>query len=239
MEYRVVAARRGGAGNVRGGIGGASRGAGVNRSMFVIGSPEGVAVRSRRPMLARCWFRVAIVAAVIISRDCGESCEFPSGKWFSWAIGAPRVGRASGERCGGSFLRVPRGRAFRTGEGRREAEGVGGVENAWCYLPRWSCVPVRFSARVRSSVAVRGKCRHHALGLPSPAGGFFAVARLARLDGPVAGGGVDLDSADPGTAFAGLLDGDREPFRGVPSAVHLLYQLAQLDEPVSDVDRKG
>ena len=51
----VGAARRSGTGNVRGEIGGASRGAGGNGSVFVIGSPEGVpAVRRRRPMLARC-----------------------------------------------------------------------------------------------------------------------------------------------------------------------------------------
>ena len=124
-------------------------------------------------------------------------------------------------------------------EARSETEAVGGVKDAWCYLPWLSFIPVRFPGRVRSSVAVRSKLRHHALRLPSPACGFFAVARLARIDGTVAGGGVDLDSAGSVMGFAGLLDSGREPFRGVPSAVHLLYQLAQLDGPVSDVGRKG
>ena len=42
-------------GNVRGGVGGASRGAGDNGSVSVIGSPEGVAaVRGRRPMVVSC-----------------------------------------------------------------------------------------------------------------------------------------------------------------------------------------
>ena len=51
----VGAAKREGTVNVRGGVRGASRGAGVNKSMFVIRSPEGVAaIHGKRPMLARC-----------------------------------------------------------------------------------------------------------------------------------------------------------------------------------------
>ena len=51
----VGAARRGGTDNVRGGVRGVSRGAEVNKSMLVIGSPERVAgIRGRRPMLTGC-----------------------------------------------------------------------------------------------------------------------------------------------------------------------------------------
>ena len=76
---------------------------------------------------------------------------------------------------------------------------------------------------VRSGVAVRGKRRHDALGLPSAARGLFVVAWQARLDGTVASGRVELDLAVTRTAFAGLFDVFREPFGGVPGAVHVLY----------------
>ena len=59
-----------------------------------------------------------------------------------------------------------------------------------------------------------------------------------RLDGTVAGGGVDLYLAVLSTAFAGSRDDLREPFRGMPGAVHLLYMIAQLEDSVGDVARK-
>ena len=92
------------------------------------------------------------------------------------------------------------------GEWRRETGGVGGEKDAWCYLPWLSLIPVQFPGRFRSGVAVRGERRHDALGFPSAARGFFAVARLSRLDGTVASGRVELDSAATRTTFAGLLD---------------------------------
>ena len=51
----VGASRRGGGGNVCGGVGDASRVAGGKEAVFVIDSFEGVeAIRGRRPMLTRC-----------------------------------------------------------------------------------------------------------------------------------------------------------------------------------------
>ena len=51
----VGASRRGGGGNVLGGIGDALRAAGGKEVVFVIDSSEGVAAtRGRRPMLVRC-----------------------------------------------------------------------------------------------------------------------------------------------------------------------------------------
>ena len=124
------------------------------------------------------------------------------------------------------------------GKWGRYVGGVGGVENAWRSLSRWSFVPVRFPARVQSVVAVRRERRHHALGLSTPTRGFFAVARLTRLDETVAGGGFDLYSTVPSTAFAGSRDGVLEQFRGLPGAVHLFYMIAQLEGSVGDVARK-
>ena len=76
------------------------------------------------------------------------------------------------------------------------------------------------------------------LGLSTPARGFFAVARLTRLNGTVPGGGIDLYSTVPSTAFAGSRDGVREPLRVTPGAVHVLYMIAQLEGSVGDVARK-
>ena len=98
------------------------------------------------------------------------------------------------------------------GKWGRYTVGVGGVENAWINLPRRSFFPVRFPERVRSGVAVCRERHHHMLGLSTPARGFFAVARLTRLDGTVAGGGVDLYSSVPSTALAGSRGGVRKPF---------------------------
>ena len=109
------------------------------------------------------------------------------------------------------------------GKWRRKTGGVGDVKDAWCYLPWLSFIPVRLSGGVRFRIAVCGERRHHALCLPSPARGFFAVARPTRIDETVAGGGIDLNSASQGATFAGLVDGGGEPFRGASGAVHLLY----------------
>ena len=75
-------------GNVRERAGGASRGAGGCGPESVIGSSEGVAaVCGTRPMLAKCWFRTAIVIAVITLKDCGVR----EGWEFSW--------KTRGETC--------------------------------------------------------------------------------------------------------------------------------------------
>ena len=107
------------------------------------------------------------------------------------------------------------------GEWRHGTEGVGGVKDAWYYLPRLSLSPVRCPGGVRSRVAVRGERRHDALALPSAARGIVQVARLTRLDGTVAGGRVEFDSAVTKTAFAGLFNVFREPFGGVPGGVYM------------------
>ena len=109
------------------------------------------------------------------------------------------------------------------GGGGAKPGGVGGVKDAWCYLPWLSLTPVQFPGGIRFGVAVRGERRHNALGLPSAARGTFAVARLTRLDGTVAGGRVELDSVVRRTAFAGRFDVVKELFGGVPGAVHVLY----------------
>ena len=75
-------------------------------------------------------------------------------------------------------------------------------------------------------------------GFSSPARRFLAVARLACLDGTVAGRGLDLHSSVPSTALAGSRDCFREPFPGMMGAVHLLYLMAQLEDSVRNVAQK-
>ena len=108
------------------------------------------------------------------------------------------------------------------------------------YLPRLSLTSVRFPGGVLSGLAVRGECRHNALGHPSTAPGYIAVARRARLYGAVASGRVELNSVVTRTAFAVRSDVVREPFGGIPGTEHFLYYLvAQLDGVVDYVGRKG
>ena len=97
--------------------------------------------------------------------------------------------------------------------------GVGGVKDAWYYLP-WSISPIRCPGGVRSRVADRGERRHDALVLPSAACGFVTVARATRFDGAVAGGRVEFDSAVSRAAFAGLFYIFRQPGGEVSGAVH-------------------
>ena len=94
--------------------------------------------------------------------------------------------------------------------------------NACGNLPQVSFVSVRFPWRVRPGIAVRRECHHHALGFSSPARRFFAVARLAPLDGTVAGGGIDLHSSVPSAGLAGTRDGFRVPFPRTLGAVHFV-----------------
>ena len=113
-------------------------------------------------------------------------------------------------------------------------EGVGGVKNAWYYLPWWSIVPIR----VRSRVAVCSKHRHGALSLSSSARGFVTVARATRFDRAIAGGRVKLDSTVARAAFAGLFDVIGKPKGGVSSVKHGPDLGAQLDGVANDVSRK-
>ena len=107
----------------------------------------------------------------------------------TWAL---RRSAVSLERIAANDFGVCPG-AGRSGGGWYKTEGVGGVKDAWCYLPRLSLTPVRFLGGVLSGVAVRGECRHNALSIPSTARGYIAAARRARLYGTVASGGVEMN----------------------------------------------
>ena len=72
--------------------GGAVRGAravgGCDLAGIIVLSVGAVAARGRRPMLTRCWFGEAIVAAVIISKDrCVRGGGGSSGVRAGYGIG--------------------------------------------------------------------------------------------------------------------------------------------------------
>ena len=123
--------------------------------------------------------------------------------------------------------------------GRCTIGGVGSVKNAWRNLPQVLFVAVRFPWRVRLGIAVCRECRHHALGFSSPARGFFAVVRLARLDGTVAGRGIDLYSSVSSTVLAVSRHCFQEPFSRLLGGVYSLYLMAQFEESVRFVALKG
>ena len=126
---------------------------------------------------------------------------------------------------------MPRGRATRGGDGGAKPGGSGAwkTRGGTCLGGRLSrSVSPGESGPVSLSVVTAVITR---LAFPLPLLG-------SRLDGTVASGGVDLGSAVLSTASTGLFDCVREPFWGVPGAVHLLYQRAQLNDPAGDVGRK-
>ena len=112
-------------------VGGAARGAGGSGLVSVKGSPEGAAAAcGKRPMYAKCRFRAAMVAAVIISRDWGVrgGWGLSSEVGSPWSVGASSISCLTGEwRCE-SNLRLPRGRAIRGGTGALYDRGGRGLD---------------------------------------------------------------------------------------------------------------
>ena len=126
----------------------------------------------------------------------------------------------------GNSTVAPRSGDSGGGRGRYTIEGVGGVVEAGGNLPQVSAVVIGSSWRVRPSVTVRHECRHDALGFPPPTRRVLTMARLPRLYGAVAGGGIHLGSSVPSASLAGSRDCFQEPFSSMPGAVYLLYIMA-------------
>ena len=185
-------------------------------------------VRGRRPMLARCWFRVAIVAAVIISIDCCVSGGgVPLLKWGThraWALPALVCALASGgarQFCvgrgpwifeGGTMARCRRRNRGRNKNAKKVALKAGYRDWSLAKCPiRCHCPPLAPSS----------------LGLISPVqSGVFAMVRSSHVCGTVAGSGVHLSAALPFPSLAGPRDGFFKPVSGMSSAVNLVNAAA-------------
>ena len=82
------------------------------------------------------------------------------------------------------------------------------------------------SWRVWPGVTVRRERRYCTLGFPPSIFRVFAMARLSRFYGAVAGRGIYVSSSVPITSLAGSRDRFLEPFLGMADAVHFMDTVA-------------